>query len=77
MASIIADASQTTAVVRVSEGDNRQVRALRDGALVGVDWYQALVAEGRVHAVNMGTASTPVGLIRRGWSCGPSRLSGI
>ena len=60
MAAIIADASQTTSIARVSEGDNRQVRALRDGALVTVDWQQALVAEGRVHGVNMGTASTPV-----------------
>ena len=60
MASIIADASQTTAITRVSEGDNRQVRALRDGALVSADWYLALVAEGRVFGVNMGTASTPI-----------------
>ncbi len=60
MAAIIADGSQTTAIQRVSEGANRQVRALRDGAMVSADWYTALVAEGRVHGVNMGTGTAPI-----------------
>ncbi len=59
MATIIADASQTTGIVRASEGAERQVRALRDGSVVTVDWYMSLVAEGRVFGVNNGTGTAP------------------
>lgn len=60
MANIFAKAAQTTAISRGSEGNRiTQVRATRDGAAITMDWLQALVAEGRVHGVNTGTASDP------------------
>lgn len=59
MSGIYGDASQTS-VSRTSEAGQRQVRLLRDGAIIGVDWIQSLVMEGRVHGVNVGTGTTPV-----------------
>lgn len=62
MATIVAVSAQTTSVTRVTEGQTRQVRLMRDGAMVGMDWVQAAVAEGRVHGVNTGTGTAPTTL---------------
>ena len=59
MASIVGKAQQTTAVSRTSEGRQKQVRVLRDGALVNADWITALTLEGRVHGAQTGTGTTP------------------
>ena len=59
MASIFGDASQSSSVGRASEGAQKQLRVLRDGSLVSVDWMQALVMEGRVFGVNVGTGTGP------------------
>ncbi len=59
MASIVAKAQQTTAVNRGAEGKQKQLRVLRDGAMVDCDWITALSLEGRVHGVNTGTGTTP------------------
>ena len=40
--------AQQQNVTRNADGNQVQVRALRDGALIVVPWYQALVMEGRV-----------------------------
>ena len=60
MATIFGKAQQTTSVNRTSEGNQKQLRTFRDGALVGCDWITALVLEGRVHGINSGTGTTPV-----------------
>ncbi len=48
-----------TLVGRVSDGEELSARGVRDGALVLPSWYQALLMEGRVFGVNMGSASSP------------------
>lgn len=59
MASVIGNASQTTSVTRVSEGDQIQLRTDRSGVLITQDWILSLVAEGVVHGVNTGTGTSP------------------
>lgn len=48
-----------TLVGRKSDGEELSARGTRDGAMVLPSWYQALLMEGRVFGVNMGSASTP------------------
>lgn len=52
--------AQQTSPTLVGEGDQRQIRLTRDGALVGMDWIQAAVMQGIVHTAGSGTGSTPV-----------------
>lgn len=49
-----------SAVARSAEGGQVQARFLRDGAQIMVPWIQALVFEGRVFGVHIGSVSTPV-----------------
>lgn len=62
VANIKGKAKQTTSVERKSEGSEIEIRTTRDGALVSVPWYQALVLEGRVFLAYYGSASTAVTL---------------
>ncbi len=58
MATIVGTVEQTS-VSRKSEGGTRQIRLMRDGAVLGMDWIQAAVMEGRVHGAQTGTGTTP------------------
>jgi hypothetical protein len=61
MASIVGSAQQTSPTV-AGEGSQRQVRLMRDGATVGMDWIQAAVAQGVVHTAGTGTGTSPTTL---------------
>ena len=60
MALFKAKARQTSGVSRVAEGADSYVRALRDGSLSTAGFIQAMCMEGRMFAVNAGTASSPI-----------------
>lgn len=47
-------------VPRKADGVRVPIRAFRDGSLVNVDWKQALVGEGIVHKVTIGSLTTPI-----------------
>lgn len=47
-------------VGRASDGTWAALRGTRDGALINMPWYQALVLEGKVFGINAGTVSTPI-----------------
>lgn len=47
-----------TLVGRVADGVEVDARGIRDGSLVLPSWYQALLMEGRVFGVNMGSGTT-------------------
>lgn len=49
---------QSTGVNRIDEGNDSDIRAIRDGSLVTCDWIEALVLEGRVFHAYVGNAST-------------------
>lgn len=52
--------AQQLNVGRGSDGTNPTVRTLRDGSLITVPWYQALVFEGRCFGVHAGSVTTPI-----------------
>lgn len=52
--------AQQLNVGRTGEGQRVGVRALRDGALLSVPWFQALVFEGRVFGIHAGSVTTPI-----------------
>jgi hypothetical protein len=43
-----------------NEGASAQLRTLRDGSIVAIPWIQALVFEGRVFGVHIGSVTTPI-----------------
>lgn len=52
--------AQQQNVTRTSDGNWIAARGLRDGALVYVPWYQALVFEGRAFGIHAGSVTTPI-----------------
>ena len=60
MSAIFVSPSQNTIGTQLSaDGGNVQAHALRDGSLLSVPWYIGLVAGGKVHGVQSGSATTP------------------
>src|SRR3990167_7693437 len=60
MASVFLNAAQTGGVVIAGEGDQRQVRGSRDGAVFQAPWIQGLVLEGRCYMIQVGALTTPI-----------------
>ena len=60
MASVFVNAAQTGSVSIAGEGDQRQVRSTRDGALFQASWLQGLVLEGRCYMIQVGALTTPI-----------------
>lgn len=53
--------AQVEDLTYVSDGAVVALRAFRDGSPIVMPWVQALVLEGRVHQVTVGSLTTPVG----------------
>ena len=60
MASVFIDASERTNVSRTSEGNQKQLRGMRDGAGIFANWYDAHAMEGRLFGATMGSVTTPL-----------------
>jgi len=60
MASVFVNAAQTGSVAIAGEGDQRQVRGSRDGAVFQAPWIQGLVLEGRCYMIQVGALTTPI-----------------
>ncbi len=60
MPTVYGQVAQVAPMRAPNEGTNVAVRQLRDGTQVVVPWQQALVMEGRVFGIHIGTVSTPI-----------------
>lgn len=52
--------AQQLNVGRTTDGNRVGIRTTRDGALIALPWYQALVLEGRVFGIHAGSVTTPI-----------------
>ena len=60
MSLMFGQVAQSSVTRANNEGAARQLRILRDGALVGIPWLQALAFEGRAFGIHAGSITTPI-----------------